>query len=122
MNKYLIGAMLTALFASTAVADDDPMAGFYGNTIVSTAGSATMRTHYRPDHTFDLVGSMLFMSRTFKGTWELDGKGNVCRTYIGDLPPDTTNPSCAPIVARKIGEVWKSKDGTRTSTLKAGVQ
>ena len=122
MNQYLSGAILTVPRASTAGAEDEPMAGFYGNTIVSTVGSATMRTHHRPDHTFDLVGSMLFMRRTFKGTWALDGKGNICRTYIGDLPPDTTNPSCAPIVARRIGEVWKSKDGTRTSTLKAGVQ
>jgi hypothetical protein len=57
VNKYLIGAMLTALCAATAIADDDPMAGFYGNTIV----------------------------------------------------------------ARKVGETWKSMDGKRTFTLKAGV-
>ena len=26
-----------------------------------------MRTHYCADHTFDLVGSMMFMSKTFMG-------------------------------------------------------
>jgi hypothetical protein len=122
MTRYLICALLAALGASAAVADDDPMAGFYGNTIVSTAGAATLRTHYRPDHTFDMVGSMLFMSRTFRGTWALDGQGNICRTYAGDPPPDTPNPSCVPLVARKVGETWTSKDGTRRFTLKAGVQ
>ena len=85
-----------------AFAADDVMAGFYGNTAVSTGGSIEIHTHYRADHTFDFVGSMMFISKTFKGTWALDGKGNICRTYIGDPPPDTTNPSCAPIVARKV--------------------
>ena len=122
MNKYLIAASFVALFASPTFADDDVMAGFYGNTVVSTGGSATIRTHYRPDHTFDFVGSMMFISRTFRGTWALDDKGNICRTYVGDAPPDTPNPNCTPVVARKIGEVWKSKDGKRTLTLKAGVQ
>jgi len=121
MNKFLMAASLAGLCAAPAFAADDVMANFYGNTIVSTGGRATLRTHYRADHTFDFVGSMLFMSKTFKGTWALDGKGGICRTYIGDLPPDTSNPQCIPIVARKIGEVWKSKDNTRTITLKAGV-
>ena len=122
MNKTLIAAALAALCAAPAFADDDVMASFYGNTVVSTGGQFTIRTHYRPDHTFGFVGSMMFMRRTFKGTWTLDGKGNICRTYIGNQPPDTPNPSCAPIVARKVGDIWKSQDGKRTFTLKAGVQ
>lgn len=122
MNKYLIGAMLTALWASTAVADEDPMASFYGNSIVTTIGSATLRTHYRPDHTFDMVGSMMFMKRTFKGTWALDSTGKLCRTYVGAVPPDTTNPTCVLLVPRKVGETWTTKDGKGTATLQAGVQ
>ena len=122
MNKFLIAAILMTVGAAPALAADDVMAGYYGNTIVSTGGAATIRTHYRADHTFDFTGSMMLMSRTFKGTWALDGKGDLCRTYVGDVPPDTPNPNCVPIVARKVGDVWKSKDGTRTLTLKAGVQ
>lgn len=121
MSKFLIAAALAVLCATPALAADDIMAGFYGNTAVSTGGVAEIHTHYRADHTFDFVGTMMFMSRTFKGTWALDGKGNICRTFIGELPPDTTNPSCAPIVAHKVGDTWKSKDGARTITLKAGV-
>ena len=121
MKSFLIVASIAILCAAPALAADDVMAGFYGNTAVSTGGMAEIHTHYRADHTFDFVGSMMFISRTFKGTWALDGKGNICRTYIGDLPPDTTNPSCAPIVARKVGDTWKSKDGVRTITLKAGI-
>ena len=121
MNKFLIAASLAALCIAPVFAADDPMASFYGNTIVSTGGSATLRTHYRADHTFDFTGSMMFMSKTFKGTWALDGKGILCRTYIGDAPPDTSNPQCSPFVPRKVGDVWKSKDNTRTITMKAGI-
>ena len=121
MKSFVLAASLAVLCATPAFAAEDVMAGFYGNTAVSTGGSIEIHTHYRADHTFDFVGSMMFMTKTFKGTWVLDGKGNICRTYIGDLPPGATNPSCAPITAHKVGDTWKSKDGVRTITLKAGV-
>lgn len=121
MKSFLIAGSLAVLCAAPAFAADDVMAGFYGNTAVSTGGPLEIRTHYRADRTFDFVGSAMFMSRTFKGAWALDGKGNICRTFIGDVPQGATNPSCAPITAHKLGDTWKSKDGMRTITLKAGV-
>jgi hypothetical protein len=83
-----------------------------------------VHTHYRADHSFDMVGSMMGMSKTFKGSWALDGKGNLCRTFVGDLPPNTTNPLCTPITAHKIGESWtvETNGQTRNVTLKAGIQ
>ena len=121
MKSFLIAASMAVLCAAPALAAEDVMAGYYGNTAVSTGGAAEIHTHYRADHTFDFVGSMMFVSRTLRGTWALDGKGNICRTYIGDPPPDTPNPNCGPIVAHKVGDTWKSKDGVRTITLKAGI-
>jgi hypothetical protein len=122
MRRFLIAISWTALCAApAAAADDDIMAGFYGNTIISTGGIVRVRTHYRADHTFDLVGSTMFMSGALKGTWALDGKGHVCRTAIGNLPPNVPNPSCSPIEAHKVGDSWKSKDGKQTYTLKAGI-
>jgi len=122
MYKLLIAAALAAIHIAPVFAAADEMSNFYGNTIISTGGSTKIRTHYRADHTFDFVGSMMFMSKTFKGTWVLDGQGNLCRTYSGSAPPDTPNPQCTPFVPRKVGDVWKSKDNTRTLTLKAGVE
>jgi hypothetical protein len=117
------GRPLRRAGAAPALAADDLMAGFYGNTIVSTGGVAEIHTHYRADHSFDLVGSMLGMSRTYKGSWTLDGKGDVCRTFAGDPPPQTPNPLCTPIAAHKIGDSWTvTMDGkTRALSLKAGV-
>lgn len=122
MTRFLIAAFLSVFCAAPALAAANVMAGYYGNTLVSTGGPAEIRTHYRADHTFDIVGTMLGMSRTYKGTWAEDGKGNICRTFVGDLPPNTSNPLCRPATPNKVGNVWKSKDNTRTLTLKAGVQ
>jgi len=124
MNKSLVVASVIALSAVPAFAADGEMAGFFGNTIVSTGGVAEVHTHYRADHTFDLVASMMGMSRTFKGTWAADGKGDICRTYVGDVPPDTTNPFCKPVAAHKVGDTWTvtANGSARTLTLKAGIQ
>ena len=122
IGAFLVAACVTAHCVAPAFAGDDPMASFYGNTIVSSGGSAKIRTHYHADHTFDFTGSMRFMHRTFRGTWALDGKGNLCRTYVGDLPPKTTNPNCTPFVPRRVGDSWRSKDNTYTFTLTPGIQ
>ena len=124
MRQFLITASIAALCATPALAADDVMANTYGNTVVSTGGMSEVHTHYRADHSFDMVGSMMGMSKTFKGTWALDGKGNLCRTFEGETPPGTTNPLCTPIAAHKIGETWTmdANGQTRTITLKPGIQ
>jgi len=124
MRRLLIAAPIAALCATPAFAAGDVMASTYGNTVVSTGGMTEVHTHYRADHSFDMVGSRMGFSRTFKGTWALDGKGNLCRTFDGDAPPDTANPLCTPVAAHKIGDTWavQANGETRTVTLKAGIQ
>ena len=124
MSKFLIAASVAALCATQAFAGDDVMANTYGNTIVSTGGMSEVHTHYRADHSFDMVGSMMGMSKTFKGSWALDGKGNLCRTFDGETPPNTANPLCTPVAAHKVGDTWtmESNGATRTVTLKPGIQ
>ena len=124
MRTILIASAFM-IAATPGFAADDIMADYYGNTVVSTGGMAEVHTHYKADKTFDLTGSMMGMSRSFKGTWALDGKGQICRTFVGDMPPNTTNPNCGPIAARKVGETWTvttPNGSTRTITLKAGIQ
>ena len=124
MSRFLIAASVAALCATQAFAGDDVMANTYGNTIVSTGGMSEVHTHYRADHSFDMVGSMMGMSKTFKGSWALDGKGNLCRTFDGETPPNTANPLCTPVAAHKVGDTWtmESNGATRTVTLKPGIQ
>jgi hypothetical protein len=124
MRKISIAAGVLALAAAPAVAADDIMANTYGNTVISTGGIAEVHTHFRADHSFDMTASTILGSRSFKGTWALDGKGNLCRTFVGDAPPNTANPLCTPFAPHKVGETWTATANgqTRTVTLKAGIE
>ncbi len=124
MRRILFAVPLLALGAVPALAAEDVMAGFYGNTAVSTGGMLEVHTHYKPDHTFDFSASMVMMSRSGKGTWKIDASGQLCRD-IEDPPAGVTNPSCSPIAPHKVGDTWTmtQKDGSmRTITLKPGIQ
>ncbi len=125
MHRILLAASLLAFAATPALAGDEVMAGYFGNTIVSTGGMFTANTHYRADHSFDVVGSGMGMTRNYKGTWAIDGKGQLCRTYVGDTPPGLpSNPLCTPWEAHKVGDKWTVTMGgnSRDLELKAGVQ
>ena len=59
-----------------------------------------------------------------KGTWSIDGTGQLCRHYDDPAPPNTPNPLCTPIEAHKVGDSWTMTMGgnSRTITLKAGIE
>ena len=124
MQKFLIAASALALCAVPAFAADDVMAGFYGNTAVVTGGMVESHTHYRADHTFDVTASAMGQNYVFKGTWAIDAKGQLCRTYADPAPPNSPNPLCTPIDPHKVGDSWTvtMNGNTRTVTLKSGVQ
>ncbi len=124
MLRLWIAAGAFVLATTPALADDDIMANTYGNTVVSIGGMAEVHTHYRADHTFDMTATAVMFNKTYQGSWALDGKGNLCRTFVGETPPGTANPLCTPIAAHKIGETWtaSANGSTRTVTLKPGIQ
>jgi|SRR6185369_14239288 hypothetical protein len=123
MKRVLIAAAALALASAPALAADDVMAGYYGNTVVSSGGMGEAHTHYKADHTFDV--SMSAMGQTFngKGTWSIDDKGQLCRNYETP-PPGMPNPLCIPAEAHKVGDAWSVtiNGQTRNLTLKAGVE
>ena len=126
MKRALIAASVAALLAGPAFAADDVMAGLYGNTVIVTGGMVESHSHYRADKTFDVSASFLGTDYKFGGTWEIKGD-QVCRTFVGEVPPNTTNPNCSPLAAlasHKVGETWNiktPKGESRTLALKAGV-
>jgi hypothetical protein len=124
MRKILIATSVFALCATPVFAADDVMAGFYGNTAVASGGMIESHTHYRADHTFDITAHAMGTDYVFKGTWKIDDKGQLCRTYADPAPPNTPNPLCTPIEAHKVGDTWTvtMNGNTRTITLKAGIQ
>lgn len=57
------------------------------------------------------------------GTWALNDKGEICRTYNTPVP-GMPNPTCIAWAAHKIGDSWQITVNGRTSevTLVAGIQ
>ena len=123
MRKIFLFATAAALSAAPALAANDVMAGYYGNTVVSTGGMLESHTHYRPDHTFDMTASAMGQSFDGKGTWAIDDKGQLCRTFENPRP-GMSSPLCIPAEAHKVGDSWTaSVNGqTRNMSMKAGIQ
>ncbi len=125
MKRIFLVATATALLATPAfAAGDEIMANYLGNTVIATGGMAETHSHYKADHSFDVVGTMMGMSKTFSGTWAVKD-GQLCRTYVGEQPPGLpSNPFCTPWESHKVGDSWTVTMGsnTRNLTLKAGIQ
>ena len=123
MRLFLFGAAALVAVSSAALAADDIMAGFYGNTVISSGGVLESHTHYRADHTFDVTATAMGQSFNGKGTWAIDDKGQLCRTYETP-PPGMPNPLCIPASSHKVGESWTItvNGSTRLMTLKAGIE
>ena len=123
MRLFVLGSAALLAASTTAIAADDMMAGYYGNTVVSVGGMLESHTHYRPDHTFDLTATAMGQSFNGKGTWAIDDKGQLCRTYETP-PPGMPNPLCIPAESHKVGDSWTvSVNGQpRNMSLKAGIQ
>jgi len=122
MRRILFASAAIALAVAPALAADDPMAGFYGNTVDVTGPSFQATVHYRADHTMDSSGTVAGKAFSTKGTWKIDDKGQLCRTY-DTTPPTMQNPFCTPATPHKVGDTWTvtTPDGSpRTITLRAG--
>jgi hypothetical protein len=123
VRTSIVVASVLVLSSAPGLAGDDIMAGYYGNTVVSVGGVLESHTHYRADHTFDVSATAMGQSFNDKGTWAIDDKGQLCRTYESP-PPGFPNPLCIPAEAHKVGDSWTvSVNGqTRNMSMKAGIQ
>jgi len=121
MRNFFFAAVAAALLATPALADDI-MAGYYGNTVVSTSQLGESHTHYKPDHTFDVTLTGGMGTFTGKGTWEIKD-GQLCRTY-DQPPPGLPNPFCIAVAAHQPGDSWTVTFGDRSipASMKAGIQ
>ena len=117
-----IGLVSWLASASAAVAGEEMMASYFGNTVIATSQAGELRVHYKPDHSFSGKAEGPMGKYDVRGTWKLDEKGNLCRTYSttgSDLPPGMPNPYCAPLAAHNVGDTWTvvGQDG-RTAQVK----
>src|SRR5258707_14981018 len=106
MKTVALGFSLALVAAVPAFADDaaDPMANYYGNTVVVVnAKGIESHTHYNADHTFEGVAPAF--NYHYKGTWEITPDGKLCNTF-DPVPPGVTNPDCKPLGPVAVGDSW----------------
>lgn len=105
MKRILIAAAALALTAGVALADN--LAGYYGNTVISTGpdGKAT-KVKINKDGTYS---SVLPDGKTTKGTWAWKDPTTACFTQTDPAPAAGQGPACFPIDAHKVGDSWTGK-------------
>lgn len=123
MYKIPIAIAVLLLIAAPSFAGGDIMANYFGNTVVTKSAMGESHMHYKADHSFDVSIVAVGMSRGTTGTWKIDDKGQLCRTYA-KAPPGIPNPLCTPWAAHKPGDSWKMdiNGATRDLTLVKGVE
>ena len=121
MRFVVLAGAIMASSSTIALAGDDVMANYFGNTVVATGQLGEVRVHYKPDHRFSGKAVGPTGSYEIRGTWALDAHGNLCRTYStngADLPPGTPNPYCSPVTAHNVGDTWTVTENGKTAQVK----
>jgi hypothetical protein len=125
MRALLLGAGVALASTSVAFAGDDIMANFYGNTVITKSANGESHTHYKKDSTIDADLSGPMGSISLAGTWKIDDKGQLCRTYT-NVPAmlPIPNPFCTAWASHNVGDTWTiTMNGqSRTVTLVKGIQ
>jgi hypothetical protein len=121
MRFAFLGAALVV--ASVPAYADDIMANYIGNTVIAQNQLGVSKVHYRANHTFGGVASGKAGEIQLSGSWNIDGKGQLCRRYE-NAPVGSPNPFCTPWESHKIGDTWTMSANGQTAqvSLVAGKQ
>jgi hypothetical protein len=114
--RLVLSTSAALALAFSALAAEDLMANYYGNTVIGKSAMGESHTHYKADHTFNADLSSSQGSMQTDGTWSLNEKGEICRTYTTPVP-GFPNPSCIAWTAHKVGDTWQVTINGRTSEL-----
>jgi hypothetical protein len=121
--RFIHTSIALLALSPTGFAADDIMANYYGNTVIGKSVLGESHTHYKADHTFSADLSSDQGSMQTDGTWALNDKGEICRTYSTPIP-GFPSVLCNVWSAHKIGDHWQTTVNGRTSevSLVAGIQ
>jgi hypothetical protein len=125
MRIILAATAALVVVSGTAWAGDDIMANYYGNTVVGKTMMGETHTYYNADHTFTGRAMGMGQERDYKGTWNIDATGQLCRTYVPEPPmPGMPNPVCLAWTAHKVGDTWTATTarGSVDVSLVKGIQ
>jgi len=103
-GKSFASACLAFVFFAAPAFAADPMAAFYGNTLVVTSPRGVHKIAYGADHTYTSTDSD---GKSSNGTWEIKGD-QLCTTRVQPAPDgDRAGPHCRPAPTdKKVGDSW----------------
>jgi hypothetical protein len=120
--RGIILGLAAASLATAAIAGDEVMAPYVGNTLTATDGSGRVtRVYYGGDHTWVGVGP----EGRSKGTWSIQNGDQLCVKQTEPAPPPNVQaPPCIKLEPRKVGDSWTwtppGASAAMTITLTAG--
>jgi len=102
MKRIMLGTCL-ALFALSPAFAEEPLAAFFGNTLIVKDAKGERKMWYRPDHSYTGVDQG---GKKTAGTWDI--KDNQICTQRTEPPPEQNHgPHCKPIpTGKKVGDSW----------------
>ena len=113
MRKFVLAAAAAVALSGFAVASEDPMAGTYGNKVVTTNAKGEATTFwFKADKSYKV---MTAAGQEGVGKWEIkNGKFCILPTLPANAPAGTAAPTeqCSDYVGggKKAGDTWKQKD------------
>lgn len=111
MKAILIATAAVALTAGVALADN--LAGYYGNTVVTTGpDGAAAKTKINKDGTYVTT---LPDGKTTNGTWAWKDPTTACFTQTAPAP---AAPACFKIDEHKVGDSWTGKGADGKTDVK----
>jgi hypothetical protein len=111
MKRVLLAFCCVAFSADAALAEE-PLAPFFGNTLVVRDDRGERKMWYKPDHTYS--GVDVQSGVTISGTWEIKDN-QLCTMRLVPKPEPSYAGWCRPVPAgKKIGDSW---DGTNREGL-----
>ena len=111
MRRILLALGCLMLGAGAALAEE-PLAPFFGNTLVVKDDRGERKMWYKPDHTY--TGVDVQSGVTISGTWEIKDN-QLCTTRLVPKPEPSYASWCRAVpVGKKIGDSW---DGTNNAGL-----
>lgn len=115
MRKFVLAAAAAVALSGLAFAAEDPMAGTYGNKVVTTNAKGEATTFwFKADKSFKLKTAA---GQEGTGKWEIkDGKFCITSDLPATAPAGTPAPApqCSEYIGggKKAGDTWKQKDAT----------
>jgi hypothetical protein len=115
MRKFVMAAAAAVALSGAVFASADPMAGTYGNKVVTTNAKGEATTFwFNADKSYKVKTSA---GQEGTGKWEIkDGKFCIIANLPANAPAGTAAPApqCSEYVGggKKAGDTWKQKDAT----------